>query len=206
MLALTDILSGASKSYRDTLTQINEAAPLARPLLFVGERGTGKSTIARHIHRSSGRRGRFIEKPVPWIQPEMEVATLAGHKRGSFTGAISDAPGLIEQADGGTLFLDEVGEASPRLQSLLLEVLEARTVTRFGDDLVRRVDVRLIAATNADLKRLAFGGSFRFDLLDRFGYFVFRLPTLAERRDEIPPAGSRVPAEADGRTGHGDAA
>lgn len=186
MLPLTDILSAAARAYQDVLTDISEAAPLARPLLLHGERGTGKSTLAKQVHRMSGRRGRFIAKPVSWIQPEMEVATLAGHKRGSFTGAISDTPGLIEQADQGTLFLDELGDASPRLQSLLLEVLEGKTITRIGDDVVRRVDVRLIAATNADLSRLARDGRFRFDLLDRFGYLVYRLPTLAERREEIP--------------------
>lgn len=186
MRPITDILSAASRAFRDILAEIGEAAPLGRPLLLLGERGTGKSTVARHVHNISGRRGRFIGKPVPWIQPGMEVPTLSGHSRGSFTGAIRDSKGLIEQADRGTLFLDELGDASLWLQSLLLDVLEGKTITRFGEELERPVDVRLVAATNADLKRLAFEGRFRFDLLDRFGYFVYRLPTLAERREDIP--------------------
>jgi NtrC-family two-component system response regulator AlgB len=153
----------------------------------LAERGTGKTALAAHIHASSRREGPFIHKALPSLVDSLQQDALFGHTRGAFTGAVSDSRGLIEAAHTGTLFLDELAEATPALQATLLDVLERGTITRLGEAKERHVSVRLIAATNVNLEKRIATGMFRQDLLDRFGPFRVRLPSLRERTDEILP-------------------
>lgn len=157
------------------------------PVLILGERGTGKTELAAYIHQKSGRLGAFVEYTGSGTSEGLEMATLFGHRRGAFTGAIEDNPGLIEAAKGGTLFLDEIDSASFKTQTSLLRVLENRPVRRQGEVRCRAMDVRFIAASNADINDMVSTGRFRQDLLDRFGYFVITVPPLSRRRDEIEP-------------------
>lgn len=162
-------------------------AACSLPVLIVGEAGTGKTELARTIHRKSRRTGDFVEDSAAALPEGMELAALLGHSRGSFTGAVADETGLVEAAKGGTYFIDEIDSASPRLQAFLLKLLEKCSVRRIGEVRSREFDVRFIAATNADLGSLIQTGQFRQDLRDRFGYFVIDIPPLARRRDEIQP-------------------
>lgn len=157
------------------------------PILVLGERGTGKTELASHLHRCAEPDAPFLAVSLGEIPEELRHAELFGHTRGAFTGSQGERRGLIAAAHGGTLFLDEIGLASPQVQGTLLGVIDGRGVRRVGEERVRRVQVRVIAATNSDLDAEATGGRFRQDLLDRFGYFRLHLPPLRERRDEIPP-------------------
>jgi transcriptional regulator with PAS, ATPase and Fis domain len=162
-------------------------AATASTVLISGETGTGKELAARAIHDGSPRRNhRFMAINCSAIPETLLEAELFGHVRGAFTGAIANRQGRIEQANRGTLFLDEIGTMSPALQAKLLRVLQAREFERVGDSQTVKVDVRVIAATNSDLKRMVETGTFREDLFYRLNVIPVRLPPLRERRADIP--------------------
>jgi transcriptional regulator with GAF, ATPase, and Fis domain len=156
-------------------------------VLVHGENGTGKELIAEAIHHHSRRRSeRFVVQNCSAFNDNLLDSELFGHKKGAFTGAIADKRGLFEVADRGTFFLDEIGDMSPALQVKLLRVLQEGTFTPVGDTEVRRVDVRIIAATNRDLKRMVDRGEFREDLYYRINVISLTVPPLRDRREDIP--------------------
>ncbi len=160
------------------------AAPFG--VLIVGESGSGKELVARAIHRSSARRaGPFCTLNCAALPDDLVESELFGHARGAFTGAIADRPGVFEDAHGGTLFLDEVGELSPRAQAKMLRVIQESELRRVGETVPRRVDVRLVAATNRDLSREIDQGRFRLDLLYRLDVIRVTVPPLRERADDV---------------------
>lgn len=180
-------LIGTAPSFLELVEQVSRVAPLDRPVLVIGERGTGKELIAARLHYLSGR----------WQQPLVKVncAALAetlletelfGHEAGAFTGAVRRRIGRFELANGGSLFLDEIAEASLTVQEKILRVSEYGEFERVGSSATQRVDVRLIAATNADLPALAESGRFRHDLLDRLAFDVLTVPPLRARKEDIP--------------------
>jgi psp operon transcriptional activator len=180
-------LIGQASAFLDAVERASAAAALARPVLVVGERGTGKEMIAERLHRLSPR----WEEPLVALNcaalPESLIdAELFGHEAGAFTGATKARGGKFEEADGGTLFLDEIGTLTAAGQERLLRVIEYGELTRLGSTRPMQVDVRVVAATNEDLPRLAAGGRFRADLLDRLSFEVITLPPLRHRADDIP--------------------
>jgi DNA-binding NtrC family response regulator len=187
MLQPARLLFGRSPAMTKLLGAAERYARSRHPLLILGQRGTGKTVLARYIHDQSGRTGEFRKVSVPNIPENLEYSYLAGHARGAFTGAHEDRIGLLESAHRGTLFLDELAETSPRVQEILLQLLDDGSVRRVGEVRDRTVDVRFVGATNADLHQLTSERRFRADLLDRFGFLTLRIPPLAERRDEILP-------------------
>jgi len=166
---------------------IRTVASTSSTVLVTGETGTGKELAARAIHDASPRRSqRFVAINCSAIPETLLEAELFGHVRGAFTGAVANRQGRLEQAHRGTLFLDEVGTMSPALQAKLLRVLQSREFERVGDSQTIKVDVRVVAATNSDLKRLVAEGQFREDLFYRLNVIPVRLPALRERRADIP--------------------
>jgi two-component system, NtrC family, response regulator AtoC len=179
---------GRSRAMRDLFQLLETLAPTASTILVTGETGTGKEVVARAIHHNSPRRAqRFVAINCSAIPETLLEAELFGHVRGAFTGAIGTRQGRIEQAHRGTLFLDEVGTMSMSLQSKLLRVLQEREFERVGESQTMKVDVRVIAATNADLLRMVTDGTFREDLYYRLNVIPVRLPPLRERKEDIPP-------------------
>ncbi|HOJ15092.1 MAG TPA: sigma-54 dependent transcriptional regulator, partial [Deltaproteobacteria bacterium] len=155
-------------------------------VLILGESGTGKELVARMIHHGSKRRlGKFVVMDCGATPSTLIEAELFGYGRGAFTGAVKDKRGIIEEAHGGTLFLDEIGNISPELQTRLLRVLENGEFRRLGELDQRRVDIRVIAATNADLKAKVDSGLFREDLFYRLRVITITIPPLRERREDI---------------------
>lgn len=179
------LVFGTSRAIQQVVADCMRYAGVGYPLLILGARGTGKSVVARHIHVLSQRSGDFIKESGAAIPEHLEVSHLAGHARGAFTGADSDRVGLLESAHRGTFFLDELALASAKVQQILLHLLDDGVIRRVGEVRARLVDVRFIAATNADLEDMVEAGLFRRDLRDRFGFLVLKLPSLAERQDEI---------------------
>ncbi|MFM7035292.1 MAG: sigma-54-dependent transcriptional regulator [Planctomycetia bacterium] len=180
-------LVGGSLPMQTVFKQIALAAPTDLPVLITGETGTGKELAARAIHAHSSRRdGPLVVSSLAALSPTVVESELFGHVRGAFTGAVTDRTGLFEEADGGTIFLDEVGDAPLDVQAKLLRVLENREVTPVGSAIPRRVDVRIIAATNTDLPAAIAAGRFRADLHHRLRVFPIAMPSLAERAEDIP--------------------
>jgi DNA-binding NtrC family response regulator len=178
---------GKSAPMRALYQLIETVAPTATTILITGETGTGKEMVARAIHQTSTRhRGRFVAINVSAIPETLLDAELFGHVRGAFTGAVAMRQGRLEQADGGTLFLDEVGTMPMALQMKMLRVLQEREFERIGDTKTIKVDVRIVAATNADLSRMVKEGSFREDLYYRLNVIPVHLAPLRERVEDIP--------------------
>ncbi len=177
---------GESPAFLKVLEETSQVAPLDKPVLIVGERGTGKELIAERLHFLSNRsEDAFLKMNCAAISEALLESELFGHEAGAFTGATKTHRGRFERADGGTLFLDELANTSPLVQEKLLRVIEYGEYERVGGNRTQRTDVRLVAATNEDLPRLAEAGKFRADLLDRLAFDVITLPPLRERRTDI---------------------
>jgi DNA-binding NtrC family response regulator len=178
---------GQTDAMRQVLERVVQIAPVASTVLVTGESGTGKELVARGIHALSPRRHKpFIAVNVAALSDTLLESELFGHEKGAFTGAIDARRGLFELADGGTIFLDEIGEMPLATQTKLLRVLEQREFHRVGGEKLIRVDVRIVAATNQDLKQLVTIGDFRRDLYFRLNVLSIELPPLRERRADIP--------------------
>jgi formate hydrogenlyase transcriptional activator len=178
---------GNSASLRGLLKRVETVAPTDSTVLIYGETGTGKELIAHSIHKKSQRSGRaFVSVNCAALPPSLIPSELFGHEKGAFTGAMQRRLGRFELADGGTIFLDEVGELLPDTQVALLRVLQEREFERVGGGRPIRVDVRVIAATNRDLKTAVANRTFRADLFYRLNVFPVEVPPLRERKDDIP--------------------
>ncbi len=178
---------GQSAGWRQIIRQIEMVAPTDATVLILGETGTGKELIARELHQ----RGRRKDKPLvrvncACIPKELYESEFFGHARGAFTSAVKDRVGRFEAAAGGTLFLDEIGEIPLELQSKLLRVLQEKCYERVGEDRTRHTDVRIVAATNRDLKKEVAAGRFREDLYYRLNVFPVEVAPLRDRKDDIP--------------------
>jgi DNA-binding NtrC family response regulator len=182
---------GQSPPMLELFRLIDQVAPSNASVLIVGESGTGKELVARALHRQSPRGEKpFVALNCGAIPETLLESELFGHERGAFTGATSARTGCFEQADGGTLFLDEIGEMPPELQTKLLRVLEDGKVRRVGGSREQQVDIRVLAATNADIDERMREGKFREDLYFRLNVFTLRVPPLRERREDIPTLAS----------------
>jgi len=179
---------GHSDAWRSVLKAATQVASTDTTVLLTGESGTGKEVIARFVHRASARRGGpFVAVNCAALPEQLLESELFGHERGAFTGAQQSKPGQIELAAGGVLFLDEVGEMSPSAQAKLLRVLQEREFQRLGGTRTIRVNVRVIAATNRELRRAMERGDFREDLYYRLHVFEIGLPALRERPEDVLP-------------------
>jgi transcriptional regulator with GAF, ATPase, and Fis domain len=184
--AFGDII-GQTASIQQLLRQIELVAPTDATVLILGESGTGKELVAREVHRLSRRADRpLIRVNCASVPRELYESEFFGHVKGAFTGAIRDRAGRFEAADGGTLFLDEAGEVPFALQSKFLRVLQEKQYERVGEEKTRTVDVRIIAASNRDLKKDAEEGRFRQDFYYRLNVFPIEVPPLRERKEDIP--------------------
>ncbi|MEZ6068440.1 MAG: sigma-54 dependent transcriptional regulator [Planctomycetaceae bacterium] len=178
---------GESEPMREVYRLIDRAGPTDKTVLVLGESGTGKELVARALQeRSQRRNGPFVTINCAALPEQLVESELFGHIKGAFTGATATKPGMFEVADGGTLFIDEIGELPLALQPKLLRVLEDGSLRRVGTHQERRVNVRIIAATNRDLRAEVEAGRFREDLYYRINVISLRLPALRERRSDIP--------------------
>ena len=186
------------------IERVRVAARVAGSVLVTGETGSGKEVVARAIHqRSEHSTGRFVAVDCGALPEELIESELFGYRRGAFTTAVTDKPGLFEEANGGTLFLDEIANTSRRFQAKLLRALQERQIRRLGDVVSRKVDIRVIAATNCDLRTLVHKGDFREDLYYRLSVFSIQVPPLRSRLDDVPLL---VDAILEGRKGISNAA
>ena len=182
-----DGLVGADSGLRGAVALARKVLDGDATVLLLGETGTGKELFAHLVHVNGPRRHRpFVAQSCGALPDSLLESELFGHTRGAFTGATGERKGLFEEADGGTIFLDEVGETSPAMQLRLLRVLQEGEVRRVGGSSTRRVDVRVIAATNADLDADVAAGRFRRDLFYRLSVFPIRLPPLRDRAEDVP--------------------
>ncbi len=182
-----DEIVGASAALRTALRRVQEVASSKTTVLLRGETGTGKELFARAIHSRSSRRARpFVVINCAALPPSLIESELFGHTRGAFTGAVTTRQGRFELAHRGTLFLDEIGDLPLDLQTKLLRVLQEGTFERLGSSQTQSVDVRIVAATHRDLRRMISEGTFREDLFYRLSVFPIRLPALRERREDVP--------------------
>jgi formate hydrogenlyase transcriptional activator len=178
---------GSSPALKHVLQLVETVAPSDSTVLLLGETGTGKELIARAIHERSRRKERtFVKLNCAAIPTGLLESELFGHEKGAFTGAISQKVGRMELADQGTLFLDEVGDIPPEIQPKLLRVLQEREFERLGSTHTRKVNVRIVAATNRDLEKMVADREFRNDLYYRLNVFPIRIPPLRDRREDIP--------------------
>jgi two-component system, NtrC family, nitrogen regulation response regulator NtrX len=178
---------GESAPILEIKRMLERVAPTESRVLITGQNGTGKELVARWIHEKSNRaEGPIVEVNCAAIPAELIESELFGHKKGAFTGAIADRPGKFEQANGGTLFLDEIGDMSLDAQAKVLRALQESRVTRVGDSKEIKVDVRVLAATNKDLRKEIDAGRFREDLYHRLAVIVVKVPALNDRREDIP--------------------
>src|ERR1700746_3312787 len=179
---------GRSDLMQEVFRLVEQVAPARSTVLITGESGTGKELIAKAIHEASPRAGKpFVTVNSSNIPTELLESELLGHTRGAFNGAIAAKKGLFEVADGGSIFLDEIGDIPPETQVKLLRVIQEREFTPLGDTTPRRVDVRIIAATNIDLKEAVRSGTFREDLYYRLSVVPIELPPLRDRREDVLP-------------------
>src|SRR5262245_57714089 len=177
-----------SAAMNDALRLAETVAPHETTVVVLGETGTGKGLLARHIHECSPRWARpFVELNCAGLQKELAESELFGHEKGAFTGAAERKPGLFEAAAGGTLFLDEVGELELAIQAKLLRAIEDKRFRRLGGLQEIAIDVRLLAATHKSLEREGRAGRFRRDLFYRLSVFAVRLPALRERPEDVLP-------------------
>jgi two-component system, NtrC family, response regulator HydG len=180
-------LIGSNRRMQELYALIEDVAVTDASVLILGESGTGKELVANAIHRHSRRSsGPFVKVSCAALSETILESELFGHVKGAFTGAYRDKPGRFEQAHGGTLFLDEIGELGPAVQVKLLRVLQEREIERVGDIVSREIDVRLITATNKDLKQRVHDRQFRDDLYYRLKVVALEIPPLRERREDIP--------------------
>jgi len=180
-------ITGDSEAIKRIKEMINRVAPSEARVLITGANGTGKELVARWLHEKSARAAApFVEVNCAAIPGELIESELFGHEKGSFTSAVKQHKGKFEQANGGTLFLDEIGDMSPSAQAKVLRALQENKITRIGSDSDINVNVRVIAATNKNLKLEIERGTFREDLYHRLGVIVIQVPSLAERKDDIP--------------------
>jgi len=178
---------GSAPKMQQVFKMIERVADTDSTILILGESGTGKELVARALHFNSRRQfAPFIPINCSALPENLLESELFGHRRGAFTGAITDKKGLFQEADGGTIFLDEVGSMSPLLQSRLLRVLQEREVRRVGENIAVYVNVRVLAASNEPLEKKIKDGTFREDLYYRLNVIPIELPSLRERRDDIP--------------------
>jgi formate hydrogenlyase transcriptional activator len=193
---------GDSQALRRVLESVEQVAPADTTVLLTGETGTGKELIARAIHRRSSRsKGPLVTVHCAAIPNTLLASELFGHERGAFTGATERRKGRFEKANGGTLFLDEIGELPPEAQVLLLRVLQEREFERLGGGDPVQVNVRVIAATNRDLREEVRANRFRDDLYYRLNVFPIHMPPLRERREDIGPLSARLTAKHAARLG-----
>ncbi|WP_338669550.1 sigma-54-dependent transcriptional regulator [Pseudodesulfovibrio methanolicus] len=181
------LLGGQAPAMARFLERLDRVAKSTATVLLFGESGTGKELAARILHEGSPRsNGPFVVVDCGSTQPTLLESELFGHVKGSFTHAVKDKKGLIEEADGGTLFLDEIGNVSPDMQARLLRFLQEGTIRRVGDNRERSVTCRVVAATNADLPKMVADGTFREDLYYRLKVVTLTIPPLRERREDLP--------------------
>jgi two-component system response regulator HydG len=178
---------GQSPAFRACVDTLRQAAPSTATVLLVGETGTGKELAARFLHELSPRvKAPFVAFNCAALPESILEAELFGHEKGAFTGAVGRREGRFERADGGTLFLDEIGDMSAQAQVKLLRVLQEGELERLGGTQVVKVDVRVVAATNKDLRKEVSEGRFREDLYYRLNVIEVRIPSLRERREDVP--------------------
>lgn len=182
-----DTIIGQSKTLKEAIDLAKKVSTTDTTVLLLGETGTGKEVFAQSIHYESLRATKpFVALNCSGFSPDLLESELFGYKAGAFTGANKDKKGLLEEANGGTLLLDEIGEMNLDLQAKLLRVLESQTFIKVGDTQTQQVNVRILAATNKDLKADALSGKFRSDLYYRLSVFTITLPPLRERKADIP--------------------
>lgn len=179
-------ISGRSLDADRIRSLIRKYAIVEEPVLLLGETGVGKNRVAELIHQYSGKKGEFVSVHTPGVAKELFESQLFGHRKGSFTGASADTTGYVARAAGGTLFLDEIAELCPATQARLLRLIDTKSYTRLGDATERRAEVRIIAATNKDLRELIAKKLFREDLYFRLNVLPIVIPPLRERRMDIP--------------------
>lgn len=186
-LSESEPMIGASDGILRLQRLIDRVAPTEARVLVTGENGTGKELVARQLHAKSARAGKpFVEVNCAAIPSELIESELFGHERGSFTSAVKQRRGKFEQADGGTLFMDEIGDMSLSAQAKVLRALQEHKISRVGSDSDITVDVRVIAATNKDLREEIRRGNFREDLYHRLAVIVLNVPPLRERSGDVP--------------------
>lgn len=179
---------GKSKTVQDVYHQVSVVAPTNYSVILYGESGTGKEVIARTIHHSSTRSDQpFVALDCGTLSRELAASELFGHVKGAFTGALQDKEGHFEMANGGTLFLDEIGNLTPDIQAILLRIIQERKFKRVGGTKEISIDIRIIVASNENLKAACSNGKFREDLFHRLNEFAIHLPALRHRKDDIGP-------------------
>jgi hydrogenase-4 transcriptional activator len=199
---ISDAIVGAETGLQQVMERVELVAHSDAPVLILGETGSGKEVVARAIHGRSRRAdGPFLRVNCGAIPPDLIDSELFGHERGSFTGAVEMRKGWFERADGGTLFLDEVAELPLAAQVRLLRILQDGTFERVGGQRQQHVDVRVVAATNRDLRSMVGEGLFREDLWYRIAVFIIRIPPLRERIEDIPPLAAHFALRAAKRLG-----